>query len=101
MVIDASALIAILCDEPDASRFEAALALDRCAVHKASIEVVAFDLEQAEVARDAHRRYGRGRHPAALNYGDCFSYALCATRGEALLFKGDDFGKTDLKSALG
>lgn len=130
MVIDTSALIAILCDESDASQLEAAIEHDPVRLisagtlletsiviesrfgegggreldlllHKAHFEIVAFDNEQAEVARDAYRRYGKGRHPAALNYGDCFAYALCSSRGESLLFKGNDFGKTDVKSALG
>lgn len=52
--------------------------------------------EQAEVARAAWRRFGRGRHEAGLNFGDSFSYALAATSGEPLLFKGDDFAKTDI-----
>lgn len=47
-----------------------------------------------------YRTYGKGRHPAGLNYGDCFSYALSSIRGEPLLYKGEDFGKTDVKSAL-
>jgi uncharacterized protein with PIN domain len=69
-------------------------------IHKAQIEIAPFDQEQAEVARDAYRTYGKGRHPAGLNYGDCFSYALSSIRGEPLLYKGEDFGKTDVKSAL-
>jgi ribonuclease VapC len=59
-------------------------------------EIVPFDAEQADAARRAWRRYGKGHHAAALNYGDCFSYALAATRGEPLLFKGQDFAKTDI-----
>jgi ribonuclease VapC len=54
------------------------------------------DSEQAETARDAHRRFGRGRHPAGLNFGDCFSYALSKATGEPLLFKGADFARTDV-----
>lgn len=129
MVIDTSALVAILGDEPDAARFEAAMVSDPVRLlstgtlletsiviearygeaggreldlllHKAQIEVVPFDEEQAELARDAYRRYGKGRHAAALNCGDCFAYALCAVRGEPLLFKGDDFAQTDVRSAL-
>jgi len=69
-------------------------------IHKAQIEVAPFDQEQAEIARDAYRTYGKGRHPAGLNYGDCFSYALSSVRGEPLLYKGDDFGKTDIRSAF-
>lgn len=57
---------------------------------------VAVDAEQAEIARSAYRRYGKERHRAALNYGDCFSYALAVASGEPLLFKGDDFTQTDV-----
>ena len=71
-------------------------------MHKASIEVVAVTMEQVEVARSAGRRFGRGRHDANLNYGDCFAYALAATTGEPILFKGDDFTETDiLRARLG
>ena len=56
-------------------------------------------LELAEVARDAYRRFGRGRHPAGLNCGDCFAYALAKATGEPLLFKGNDFARTDLPAA--
>ena len=126
MVIDTSALIAILFDEPDATDFEAALESDSTRLmsaasvleaiivvearfgepggreldlllHKAQITIVAFSSEQVEIARHAFRTYGKRRHPAGLNYGDCFSYALSKTSGEALLFKGNDFSKTDVK----
>jgi ribonuclease VapC len=63
---------------------------------KVGAEVVPVDAEQTEATRRAWRRYGKGRHAAGLNYGDCFSYALALTRGEPLLFKGDDFAKTDI-----
>ena len=63
---------------------------------KVGAEVVPVDAEQADAARRAWRRYGKGRHAGALNYGDCFSYALALTRGEPLLFKGEDFAKTDI-----
>ena len=128
MVLDTSALIAILADEPEAPAMEAAIALDPVRllsaaslveasiviearyggaggreldllISKARVELVAVDSEQAELARDAHRRYGRGKHPAGLNYGDCFSYALAAFRDEPLLFKGGDFSKTDIRAA--
>jgi ribonuclease VapC len=62
----------------------------------AGIEVIAFDSGQAEIALDAWRRYGRGRHPAFLNLGDCAAYALAKTLNDELLFKGGDFAKTDL-----
>jgi ribonuclease VapC len=66
---------------------------------RAEIQVVAQDAELAEAARAAFLRYGRGRHPAALNLGDCASYALAKHRNLPLLFKGDDFPRTDLLSA--
>jgi ribonuclease VapC len=125
MVIDTSAIVAIALNEPDAAEFEARIADDpvrlisAATVIEATIvletrlgdaggrefdlwllkvgaEIVAVDAEQADAARRAWRRYGKGRHAAALNYGDCFSYALALTRGEPLLFKGEDFAKTDV-----
>jgi ribonuclease VapC len=66
-----------------------------------SIDVIPFSQRQQEIAADAHRTYGRGTgHPARLNFGDCFAYALAKESGEPLLFKGDDFSKTDIKFAL-
>ena len=62
--------------------------------------VIPFDLAQARVARDAFHRFGRGRHPAALNFGDCLSYAAAKTLGAPLLFKGNDFALTDIKRAV-
>ncbi|MCW5950853.1 MAG: type II toxin-antitoxin system VapC family toxin [Propionibacteriaceae bacterium] len=62
-------------------------------------EIVSLDETQAELAASAWRRFGKGRHPAALNLGDTFSYALAVARGEALLFKGDDFAATDVMRA--
>lgn len=129
MVIDTSALVAILQDEPErrtfTERLEAApsrsvsaatlaecsvvmqarygdagvLALDRL-LELAKVEVVPVDAEQARIGRDAYRRFGRGRHPAGLNLGDCFSYALAITRREPLLCKGDDFPATDVVLAI-
>ena len=125
MVIDTSAVIAILRAEPEAVAFaeamesdptrlmSAASALEAALVievqkgpaggreldlllHKAQVEIVPFTAEQFEVAREAWRRYGKGRHSAGLNFGDCFAYALSITSGERLLFKGDDFAKTDI-----
>jgi ribonuclease VapC len=64
------------------------------------IEVVPVDLAQARIAANAFTRFGRGQHPARLNYGDCFAYALAALRNVPLLYKGTDFGKTDITSAL-
>jgi ribonuclease VapC len=125
MVIDTSAIVAIALDEPDASEIEvqivddpvrlisAATVLEATMVIETRLgdaggrefdlwmlkiraEIVPVDAEQAEAARRAWRRYGKGRDVAALNYGDCFSYALAITRGEPLLFKGADFAKTDV-----
>jgi ribonuclease VapC len=63
-------------------------------------EIVPFTAAHASLARDAWRRYGKGRHKAGLNLGDCFSYALAKERGQALLFKGDDFAATDIEPAI-
>ncbi|MHB8763705.1 MAG: type II toxin-antitoxin system VapC family toxin [Deferrisomatales bacterium] len=125
MVLDTSALLAILQDEPERRAFNVAIEdADACRLSTASlveasiviesrygsaglrdldlllgragVELVPVDEEQAQMARRAFSRFGRGRHPAGLNYGDCFSYALSRVLGEPLLFKGDDFGKTDV-----
>jgi ribonuclease VapC len=129
MVIDSSALIAILLGEPDAKLFSDAIAnapkrivsafsaLETSIVieskkgdpggreldlllHKARIEIVPINEEHFELARRAWRDFGKGRHPAGLNIGDCCSYALSKYSGEPLLFKGGDFSKTDIQSAL-
>ena len=126
MVIDTSAVMAILTREPAAERLVAALDADptrlisAATVVEASLvllgrygdageplldrllrgigaEVVPVGDEQVTLARDAALRFGRGRHPAALNFGDCFSYALSLSRGEPLLFVGDDFARTDVE----
>lgn len=128
MVIDTSALIAILQDEPERAEFNRAIdAAERRAlsvvsfveasmvietrygadgvrdldllIAKAGIELVAVDTNQAHAARNAFRIYGKGRHPAGLNFGDCFPYALARTEGEPLLFKGLDFSQTDVAVA--
>ncbi len=65
-------------------------------LHRGRIDVVPFNVHQLELARDAYRRYGKGYHAAALNFGDCCTYALAAASGEPLLFKGHDFGQTDI-----
>lgn len=125
MVIDTSAIVAIALNEADASEIErkiaddpvrlvsAATVLETTMVIEARMgdaggrefdlwllkigaEIVPVDAEQTDAARRAWRRYGKGRHVAALNYGDCFSYALAMTRSEPLLFKGADFAKTDV-----
>ncbi len=128
MVIDTSALLAILLGEPEARSFnerieadamrllstasylETAIIIDdrlgqegardlKLFLVEADIEVVPVTMEQAELAREAYRRYGRGNHPARLNFGDCFAYALAKASDEPLLYKGDDFAKTDLVAA--
>ena len=125
MVIDTSAIVAIALNEPDAPEIEFKIADDPVRLISAATvleatmvietrladaggrefdlwllkigaEIVPVDAEQADAARRIWRRYGKGRHAAALNYGDCFSYALAVTRGEPLLFKGADFAKTDV-----
>src|SRR6266545_5007953 len=125
MVIDSSALVAALADEPERRAFieaiEAAASRQMSTatfvetsiiiesrygaegvrdldlfLSRAGIELVAVDNDQAHVARRAFSRFGKGRHSAGLNYGDCFSYALASVAGEPLLFKGDDFGHTDV-----
>ncbi len=63
-------------------------------------EIVPFTAEHAALAREGWRRYGKGRHPAGLNMGDCFAYALAKARHQPLLFKGDDFARTDVKAAI-
>jgi ribonuclease VapC len=128
MVLDTSAIVAILLNEPErhrfvrlieaapvrqlsaASRVEATLVIEgrkraagRAALDllltEAEVEIVAVTLEQVEIACQAFRRFGRGRHQAGLNFGDVFAYALAKSTGEPLLFKGDDFSKTDVTSA--
>jgi ribonuclease VapC len=69
-------------------------------LYRSGVEIVALDHGQAELARLAWRRYGRGRHPASLNYGDCFSYALAKSRRLPLLFVGNDFPQTDIEPVL-
>jgi ribonuclease VapC len=129
MVIDTSAIVAIALNEPEATEFEqriaddpvrlisAATALEVTIVletrlgdaggreldlwlHKVGAEIVPVDAEQMDAARRAWRRYGKGRHPAELNFGDCFSYALALTRGEPLLFKGEDFARTEINRRI-
>jgi ribonuclease VapC len=79
---------------------EAGRALLEQFFHLADPEVVAVTPRQAEIAIGAFRRFGKGRHRAALNIGDCFAYALAKSADQPLLFKGDDFGHTDVRSAL-
>ena len=130
IVVDSSALVAILRREPEADDFIRIIAIaDSCLlssvslletsmvlagrtgsaanwaeldalVARAGIRVVAQDQTLAEQARTAFLRYGKGRHPAALNLGDCATYALAKAQNVALLFKGNDFSKTDVSSAV-
>lgn len=128
MVIDTSAVLAILQNEPErraineaveaadtramsvATLVESSIVLEArygpegvrdldLYVAKAQVALVPVDAEQAHLARDAFRKYGKGRHRAGLNFGDCFSYALARSLAEPLLFKGDDFMHTDLVAA--
>jgi ribonuclease VapC len=129
MVVDTSALIAILLLEPEAERFartiadarprlisaanlfEAAIVIEGRLgpeaggdlddfVADVGLEVEPVTLDQVRVARRAYRTYGRGYHPAGLNFGDCFAYALARSAGLPLLFKGDDFTRTDITPQL-
>ena len=128
MVLDTSALLVVLLNEPESTGFRGAIEDDPVRllsaaslleasiviearvgesggreldllVHKAEIRVVSVDADQIDVARQAFRSFGKGRHPAALNYGDCLSYALSRVSGEPLLFKGNDFARTDVETA--
>jgi len=130
LIIDSSALIAVLRKEQDyldyrraiaksaecrmstATYLESAIIADRDhspllsrefdrMITSMDVEVVPVTVEQAQIARAAYRDFGRGSgHPARLNFGDCFAYALAVERNEPLLFKGDDFSHTDVRSAL-
>ena len=129
MILDTSALIAVLFREPEAALYTQLIHdANRCAIsggtflelsivierqgapetyrqcdmffRRAGIVIEPFTVEQAHVARQAFHDFGKGRHPAGLNFGDCFAYALAKVTGEPLLFKGEDFKKTDIVSAL-
>ena len=126
MVLDTSAVLAILQNEPERREFNQAIeAADtrslstasfvECSmilesrygadgvrdfdlfIAKAQVSLVPVDEEQADLARRAFRKYGKGRHPAGLNFGDCFSYALAQALDKPLLFKGNDFNQTDIQ----
>ena len=73
--------------------------MQRLVSEEAEIALVPVTIEQAHAARRAWRRYGRGNHSAALNFGDCFAYGLAEVTGEPLLFKGRDFARTDIDTA--
>jgi ribonuclease VapC len=130
MVVDTSAIVAIFLTEPDAPLYETAIANAEILTMSASsyvelslvlrgrrtggsdaqidafltemnIGIAAFTTDQARIARDAHARFGKGSgHPAQLNFGDCFSYALAQALDAPLLFKGADFSHTDIRPAL-
>ena len=126
MVIDTSALVAIFFAEPERQKFlvaitaagsrlvsaatvlETGIVLEArqgeaagrefdLFVVRANLQIVPVDVEQADLARSAWRKYGKGRHAAGLNFGDCFSYALAKEMDEPLLFKGNDFNRTDIE----
>jgi ribonuclease VapC len=127
VIVDTSVLVAILLDEPESAAFVHAMNVSRrrsmsaasyvelaavvdgrgnpslsgtldVAIRRLRIEIVPFTVEQARIAREAYQRFGRGSgHPAQLNMGDCFSYALARDLGEPLLFKGRDFALTDIE----
>jgi ribonuclease VapC len=129
MILDTSAIVAILQDEPEADAFarameenrpvrltaanwlEAAVVVDGnrspvlsrrfdALLREAAVEIEPVTARQAELAREAYRAFGRGSgHPAHLNFGDCFAYALAMERDEELLFKGNDFASTDVRRA--
>jgi ribonuclease VapC len=126
MVIDNSAILAILQNEPERRKFNEAIeaaetrslstaSFVECSMilesrfgtdavrdldlflAKAQIALVSVDADQADFARRGFREYGKGRHPAGLNFGDCFSYALARALNQSILFKGNDFIKTDIE----
>ena len=128
MVIDTSAIVAILFGEPERAAFNEKIAADSTRlisaptlvechlviearkeslgraelelfVYEAALTVVPFDQSQADLATVGWRTYGKGRHPASLNFGDCFAYALAKVSDQPLLFKGDDFSQTDVAKA--
>lgn len=129
MIVDASALLAIVFGEADAQRFadaladadnallpaptwlEACMAVDRrgntaypvaleALIETSSIQIIPVTAEHMRLARDGWARYGRARHPASLNFGDCIVYGVAKSTGKPLLFKGDDFPHTDIEPAL-
>jgi ribonuclease VapC len=100
MVVDSRALLAILFGEAEAGEFLDAVASPgkklMSSLTRLESSTIAFDSGQAEIALDAWRRYGKGRHPANLNLGDCVAYALASVANDSLLFKGEDFEATDV-----
>ncbi|HVN91135.1 MAG TPA: type II toxin-antitoxin system VapC family toxin [Candidatus Binataceae bacterium] len=129
MIVDTSAILAILFEEDDAELYARAIAAaESCRIsaatfveagvvvdmqtkdkgsrqfnafiRRAGITIEPVSEEQTHIARQAYADFGKGRHPAGLNFGDCFAYALSKLTGEPILFKGNDFGKTDVAWAL-
>lgn len=130
MIVDASAILAILLGEKERADFEVELARNAGStlisgvnywevearlrslgltslvgeferlMQRAEIGLAIIDHDQTRLACEAHAQFGKGRHPAKLNLGDCFAYALAKSRGETLLFKGDDFRQTDVEPAI-
>lgn len=129
MILDTSSLVAILAEEPDSELYVSAISrAPRCRIsagnflelsiviegqfgadvlrqcdalfRRIGIVIEPVSVDQAQAARQAFHDFGKGRHPAGLNFGDCFAYALSKATGEPLLFKGEDFKKTDIVSAL-
>ncbi len=129
LILDTSALMAMLYEEPEAAAIEAILARNPpCAIAAPTLleagmvsegrggaaaaarldalllrlapEIIPFTAEHAALAREGWRRYGKGRHQAGLNFGDCVAYALAVQRNQPLLYKGGDFALTDVKAAL-
>jgi ribonuclease VapC len=126
VIVDSSAIVAILRAEPEAAEFAQAIASSKCRssavsyaeaaividcaanaiasrrfddfIRASGISVETVTAKQAQIARYAYRDFGKGRHQAGLNFGDCFSYALAKEADEPLLFKGDDFRHTDIES---
>jgi len=128
MVVDTSAIVAILLDEPDAAALERSLVADpirliaaTCVLEARMViatrrgehalaeidlwlatidaSIIPADAELVDMATQAWLAYGKGRHPAGLNFADCLSYALAKRTGEPLLFKGEDFARTDIRAA--
>jgi ribonuclease VapC len=129
VVIDSSALLAILLNEPERVQFSNAIERDSArliaaptlletaivlsarkgedalreldyAILKMCLEVLPFGSDEQQIAQKAFLSYGKGRHPAGLNYGDCMAYASAAVRGEPLLYKGGDFSQTDILACV-
>ena len=129
MILDTSAVLAVLFTEADAALYAEAISeADSCRIsaanfvevsivveaqagdggmrqcdaffHRAGVSIEPVTEEQALLARQGFSDYGKGRHPAGLNFGDCFAYALAKALGEPLLFKGQDFRRTDIQAAL-